>query len=118
MNSLTSLEEIRNMLESHEYSFIMFSAKWCNACKKIKPKIETLIDLYKDINFNYVDITNFNDDEDKVLNTYKVEKLPSFMLYTNSTEYTRVEGSKNKSLILTNLNKLNSFIQNNIKIED
>jgi thiol-disulfide isomerase/thioredoxin len=106
MENLGSLLEIKDILENNQRSMVMFSAKWCGACIKMKPKIESLREIYKNVNFSYVDITTF-EDEDEVINKYAVNKLPSFVLFNNTEEVFRIRGSKDKKTILENLEILN-----------
>ena len=108
MENLGSLVEIRDILENNQRSMVMFSTRWCNACKKMKPKIESLREIYKNVNFYYVDITTF-EDEDKVIDEYSINKLPSFVLYNNTEEVARIKGSKDKKTILENLEILNKI---------
>lgn len=106
MNSLNTLTQITESLKTNENVLVMFSAKWCHACKKMKRKIETLVDIYSNVSFNYVDITLF-ENEDEVVEKYNIRKIPTFVFYKNEEEYIRVEGSKNREDILKTLEELN-----------
>lgn len=108
MNLLNSLSEISESLETQEKSLIMFSTRWCGACKKMKKKMETLLDIYPNVSFNSADITQF-EDEDEVIEKYDIKKIPTFVFYKNSVEYSRVSGSKNRQDILFLLEKLNKI---------
>lgn len=110
MENLGNIQEINETLREGR-SMIMFSAKWCGSCRKMKPKIETLTELHKNVNFYYVDITEF-EDEDEVIAEYSVGKIPSFVFYNNGTEFARVQGSKDRQNILDNLDFLNNIEEN------
>ena len=116
MENLGSLSEIRNTLENNQRSMIMFSAKWCGSCRKMKPKIESLQEIYKNVNFYYIDITTF-EDEDELISEYSVGKLPSFVLFKNTEEVGRVNGSKDKKAILDNLESLNIVEEESSEVE-
>ena len=68
---------------------MLFSAKWCQPCKMIKPVFIKLSKKHVKSLFLYIDINNYN--ECKTTNKPisfldKVEGLPTFLYYINITQ--------------------------------
>jgi thioredoxin 1 len=58
-------------------TFLLFTAKWCGACKYIEPLFETNSEIFKKYaNFEIIDV----DSKDNVAVQYKVLKIPTIIV--------------------------------------
>ena len=89
-------ENIKEVLEDHDYLFFYFTASWCGPCKRILPSIEKLEEGLKEkaITFCKVDI-NENEDFSEKCNiksvpTFKIIKNKNILGSTNGADIKKV----------------------------
>ncbi len=63
-----------------------FGATWCGPCKKVKPILEKLKELYPTATFVEYD-QKINED---MFDKFEVEDLPTIIFFINGREFTRV----------------------------
>jgi thioredoxin 1 len=71
---------------------ILYSAQWCGPCKQIKPKFIELSEKKKEILFLYIDVDNYDAEDDNV------EALPTFMFYKDNNKLDSFEGANEEKL--------------------
>lgn len=78
-----------------KYKLLQFSAKWCGPCKSVKPFVQSMKEVYPNVEFVYIDI----DVDSDITDEYDVTSLPTFILLADDKEADRFEGSSNEKLI-------------------
>ncbi|BDV03361.1 MAG: thioredoxin [Candidatus Hepatoplasma scabrum] len=82
--------ELKQLIEKEEIVFAYFSANWCGECKMSNLVFDKLKLNYADkISFLKIDVDEeklWDDDENKF---FKVEKVPTFLIYKNKKENNR-----------------------------
>lgn len=68
--------------------FIVFTAKWCSACRCIKKDIDTNPQLLDDFIICYIDY----DTNVELVNEYKVKQIPDYFILKNRIETKRKVG--------------------------
>jgi thioredoxin 1 len=101
MKTISTLLEFNEIVQN-EYVILKFSAEWCGPCKRIQPVFEKLSndEKYNNITFVYVDV----DESREICETCDVSAMPTFILFKNGNEMSRLEGGNENKLI----NMLNS----------
>jgi thioredoxin-like negative regulator of GroEL len=67
-----------------------FTADWCGPCKKVRPVVEELIkDGYS---FQIIDA----DTELELVKTFEIRSIPTFILFDNKVEVSRISGAKTR----------------------
>lgn len=70
--------DLLKLLKNNEgVSVVMFTADWCNPCRRIKAEINST--FYKEAQFYYVDI----DYCEKLSKKYKIEGVPNFKFFVS-----------------------------------
>ena len=76
---------------------IDFFATWCGPCKRIAPVYEELAEKYSNVTFLKVDV----DESEHIASKFNIESLPTFVLFKNGIEVTRIEGANLDALLRT-----------------
>lgn len=77
---------------------ISISALWCPACLIMRPRIEKVLNNFKDVELVYYDY----DMDEEIVETYQIgTTLPVFILLDGNHEITRIVGEKSEAEILT-----------------
>lgn len=83
------------MIASNDkFVIIDYNARWCGPCKKIAPIYEELAKNNPDIIFAKMDTENLP----LITEGEQVTSLPTFILYHNRKEVSRVEGASTTQL--------------------
>jgi thioredoxin-like negative regulator of GroEL len=84
-----------------------FTAEWCGPCKKTRPVVE---DMKKEgFEFQMIDV----DYEQSLVERFKVNSIPTFILLEDGRELSRVTGAKTRAE-LENFINYEKTIQENI----
>ena len=105
MSQIETIYDLENIISQQAnglLSILMFSAEWCNPCKKIKNEINSISEYYKGaIKFFIID----NDKHPDLFDYFKIKNVPTFYFVTvgssGKIEYLRPKisgGDKNKLL--------------------
>ena len=84
-----SKTEFDNIIKSEKPVLVDFSATWCVPCKKMAPVVEK---LKADYNGKATVITIDIDAAQEIVGQYKVEAIPTFILFKNGTDKFRHTG--------------------------
>lgn len=88
-------------------SIFYFTADWCQPCKKMKPVVE---DMKKEgFQFQIIDA----DYEQLLVKRFKINSVPTFILFENEKEINRITGAKTREE-LENFINYEKIIQENI----
>jgi len=60
-------------------SVVMFTAKWCGPCKKIKPEFERMACMHEGIDFFKVDV----DEGPEIASLENIQAMPTFKFFMN-----------------------------------
>ncbi len=82
------------ILPSKGYALIDFGATWCGPCKAIAPFFNSLKEKYPSIKFFKLDI----DENQEMARKYKIESIPSFILFKDGLEKDRLVGANKVKL--------------------
>ena len=67
-----------------------FHAPWCGPCKKISPKLDSLVRQH---NIKVLKVDTTDDEYEKVVDDLKVKYLPTFVFYKKGINLARLEGA-------------------------
>ncbi len=73
---------------------LYFTADWCNPCARTRPVAEELIQGGYDIKFIDADA------EVELVKNLEVKSIPTFILFQNNQEVSRMNGAKTKQQLL------------------
>lgn len=79
-----SQKEFDKAIKAKKPVIILFTADWCPPCKYMKEntfKDEEVIKLSKKFVFFKVDLTNVSKETNKIADSYKIEGIPTVLLY-------------------------------------
>jgi len=95
MRQIHSSEEFVALGKTETRPIIVdFFAGWCGPCKNIAPYFEQLSEMYKNILFVKIDV----DEVEDVAGFLQVTSLPTFILFKNNREVTRILGANKLGL--------------------
>ena len=77
-------------------SILYFTADWCQPCKKVKPIVEDLNREHVPGIFQLIDV----DIETDMAKTFKISAVPTFILFDDGRESSRVTGVQSKQSLL------------------
>ena len=77
-------------------SILYFTADWCQPCKKVKPIVEDLNREHFPGIFQIIDV----DIETDMAKTFKISAVPTFILFDDGRESSRVTGVQSKQSLL------------------
>ena len=109
-------------------TFLLFTAKWCDACKMIGPLFEERGDMFKDrANFEIVDIDE--DENDQIVIQYKIVKIPTIIVIINGKIVNCIDehlNDQNLDIVIKtyltkkieNINRRELLINTNINTDD
>jgi thioredoxin 1 len=75
---------------------IDFYAEWCQPCKRISPKIESMSDSFPDVLFFKIDVED--PDMETTVKEFEITAMPTFVLVRNRAVVTRVMGADENAL--------------------
>ncbi len=90
---------------NYDYVIINISASWCKPCLEIKPKINNLLNEFKQDNFIYLELDYHDYEQDEQFHFIDCNKLPHFTFMKNNKHDETIESS-NFDLLA---NKIYSF---------
>lgn len=95
------INEFQKMLQSEKLVLVDFNAEWCPPCQKMKPFLYEIQKEHNDI----VDILFVDTDKNPELaNLYKIEALPTLMLYKSGAKQWHHIGYASKEDLLKQIN--------------
>lgn len=90
-------EQFQQLLKSDKLVLVDFYADWCGPCKKMKPHLDALAAEYSD----RVEVIRINADDNRtLLQTLRVDELPTLYLYKNEQITSRHIGFIDKAGLL------------------
>lgn len=100
IESILSIDELKEFINGDKMSFIAFSANWCKTCKLIKPQYEKLATVYSgsNIKFARTDIDYIGVEKlEKINIELNLGAIPCFYIYKRSELVDKlVTGQKEK----------------------
>lgn len=92
----TDDEHFKQLTSNEEqYSLIQFSAVWCGPCKYITPHVENELNEWKEIQYIYIDIDEFED----LTEQYDVDGIPAFFLLKGTEVVDQYSGSDMNAIL-------------------
>jgi thioredoxin 1 len=86
---VSSLSELKALLNQPKLTVVDFFATWCRPCEAISPLIENLASSKPHVNFAKVDVDSTPD----VIREYPVRAMPTFFFFKNGTVVEKFEGA-------------------------
>lgn len=88
--TVTEAANFDKLLNTDKPVIIKFSAEWCNPCKRVKPIISDISNIFRDrVTFIDVDFDRAGTIADK----YKIKSVPTLIFIKNKVEIHRVIGA-------------------------
>lgn len=97
-----SAAEFDNIISSNKMVVVDFYADWCGPCKGMKATLSEVEGSYSDILFGTVNIDRAN----SLANEFGVRSIPTVILFKDGKKFSQWTGSKPKSFVITEINKL------------
>lgn len=99
----------RSNYNKKTYTFLLFTATWCEACNLLQPLFSDRCEIFKDVaNFKTFDIDD--NENDQIAIQYKITKIPTIIVINNG----KVINCINEHLNETNLDIiLETYLDNN-----
>ena len=69
-----------------------FTADWCQPCKKTRPIVQELNREQTTAGFQIIDV----DDNPELVKTFRVQSVPTFILFDNGLEKSRIIGAQTR----------------------
>ena len=83
-------DNLGEVLEANELSFVLFGAQWCGNCRMLKPRVKKMSSAQERINFIYVDAEK----NSGARSFAKVDNLPTFAIYKGKELINQAQGNK------------------------
>jgi thioredoxin 1 len=81
--------------QSKGFVLVDYHAEWCGPCKRIAPTIERLSTEWSDVQFFKVDVDELRETADE----QNVQSMPTFILYKDGVEVSRVSGANEQHIV-------------------
>jgi thioredoxin 1 len=82
VHSISSFQELKNLLATKKFVVIDFFAEWCGPCKKLKPFFSDLAKQEQYANFHFVKCDV--DDAEDLATRYGIRGLPTIVFLNSS----------------------------------
>lgn len=86
MKIIKTIEEIDNAIKDNEMTLLYFGMDSCGVCVDLLPKVEKMLEKYKNIKSYHIDARN----DIKVAAEFDVFTVPVIVLYINGKETVRL----------------------------
>ena len=87
-------DNLLDVLDKHDKTFVMFGASWCNNCKRLKPLFYKKAFEQTEVPFIYVDCDEFPNSRSLGL----IERIPKLVGYKGYKIISQKEGSSEETL--------------------
>jgi thiol-disulfide isomerase/thioredoxin len=101
MNSINTIEEFNNIINTPGKHVIKVSADWCGPCKVLKSTIDQ---MPSEVQKLFVEV-NANDADTNLLILLNVRNIPCMIFYDGNREFNRTIGLKTTDEILSIINE-------------
>jgi len=85
-----------DVLQTNRLAVVDFWAPWCGPCNQMAPVIEAFAEDQPDIAVFKVDV----DQNPNLSKTYKIQSIPTIVLFENGKEKNRIVGSVGRQALL------------------
>jgi thioredoxin 1 len=103
MLNLTRDTFAETIFTTNKSFLVQFSADWCSVCEDLHPMIEQLEQEYQDqITFVKIDV----DQDSDLADQFKIDKLPTFLLFKNSEVTDCIIGGESLEHFKTKLDEI------------
>jgi thioredoxin 1 len=87
-------DNLLDVLDKHDKTFVMFGASWCDNCKRLKPKFYQQAFEQNEVPFIYVDCDEFPNSRNLGL----IKKIPKLVGYKGYKLVSEIEGSNEENI--------------------
>ena len=101
MLEIENFQHLEELIEEHELIIIIFTAAWCQPCKRIMPTLEKYDKKMDHLEFLKVDINKC----EEISDAYKIAMVPTFVLLQNGFVVEKVTNSSIEKLSAAIINK-------------
>ena len=99
MNHVSKETYQKEVLSHQGRVLVDFYASWCGPCRVMEPVLEKFSERYKDVKIAKVNI----DEQHELSQEVDVMSIPTFVLYENGKEKSRVIGSRSLTMFTKEL---------------
>lgn len=85
MENIIEKEYIEDLIEKEDMLLLYFGSDSCSVCVDLKPKVESILEKYKEIKCVYIDMN----DNLKLSREYNIFTMPAILLYVDGKEVIR-----------------------------
>jgi len=85
MNSLNSIDAIKDFIKENKFVMIYFSSDGCNVCDDISPRIEEIINKHPSVVLAQVEVQNLP----SVASVFGIFTIPTIIIFLEEKEIVR-----------------------------
>lgn len=90
-----------NKVNEHNLCVVDFSASWCGPCRMLKPILEEVEEMLKDVKFFNVDV----DEAEDVARDFRIFSIPTLMIFKKGQVVDTMVGLGTQDEIIEFINK-------------
>ncbi len=101
-DDITTLDEIRQIINEKDGVLLYFSASGCGVCKALKPKVEKEFgEKFSKIEQLFINATN----HPKIAASFSVFSMPTILVFLDSKEFARESRNVSLELLLKKIKR-------------
>lgn len=97
-----NINEFNEMVKSTPITVVKCGAEWCNPCKVLESKIDTLAEKLTDVNFIKIDV----EDEPEVATSLRIRNVPVLLYYKDGELKDKTVGLISEETIVNKIEAL------------
>jgi thiol-disulfide isomerase/thioredoxin len=106
MNSLNSIDDIKDFIKDNKFVMLYFSSEGCNVCDDVLPMIEELIKKHPKVVSGHIQVQNLP----SVASVFGIFAIPAIVLFLEEKEILRQARYINFLELKENIERFSEFV--------